>query len=143
MLELAITDAPEPGTREAIAAPLVAFNQAAVGRPSGYRLLVIPIRDLTSGAVTGGLWGYSIWQWLYVDLLVVPEAMRRSGLGTRLMRLAEDEARRRGCIGAWLTTASFQARPFYENLGYTVFSTIDDCPPGHSVCYLKKRLAAA
>jgi GNAT superfamily N-acetyltransferase len=76
-----------------------------------------------------------------VELLFVPKEYRGAGLGTELMRLAEEEARRRGCRGAWLDTFSFQARGFYERLGYSVFGTIGDHPPGHSRFFMKKALA--
>ena len=56
----------------------------------------------------------------------------------QLMNDAEREAIRRGCRGAWLDTYSFQARGFYERLGYTIFGTIDNYPPGHSRIFLKK-----
>ena len=45
------------------------------------------------------------------------------------MNDAEREAIRRGCRGAWLDTYSFQARGFYERLGYTIFGTIDNIHP--------------
>jgi len=47
-------------------------------------------------------------------------------------------AMRRGCSGAWLDAFSFQARGFYEKLGYAVFGSIEDYPPGHSRFFLKK-----
>jgi GNAT superfamily N-acetyltransferase len=78
----------------------------------------------------------------YVELLFVPESLRRGGLGRRLMRDAEEEAVRRGCRGAWLDTFSFQARGFYERLGYAAFGFIEDYPPGHSRIFLKKTFGA-
>jgi len=42
-----------------------------------------------------------------------------------------------------LETASFEARPFYEKLGYEVFAALEDYPPGHTKFYLRKRLAPA
>jgi GNAT superfamily N-acetyltransferase len=78
----------------------------------------------------------------YVELLFVPESLRRGGLGRRLMRDAEEEAIRRGCRGAWLDTFSFQARGFYERLGYAAFGLIEDYPPGHSRIFLKKTFGA-
>ena len=52
------------------------------------------------------------------------------------MLAAEAEAIRLGCVGVWLDTFSFQARGFYEKLGYTLFGTIDDYPPGESRFFL-------
>ncbi len=78
---------------------------------------------------------------LFVELLFVPDSMRRAGIGRQVLRAAEEEAARRGCVGVWLDTFSFQARGFYERLGYTVFGTLDDYPPGHNRFFLEKRLA--
>jgi hypothetical protein len=39
------------------------------------------------------------------------------------MDRAEVHARERGCHSAWLDTFSFQARGFYEKLGYDEFGT--------------------
>ena len=39
-----------------------------------------------------------------------------------------------------LSTHSFQARPFYEKLGYEIVGEIRDNPAGHSLFFLKKAL---
>jgi hypothetical protein len=57
------------------------------------------------------------------------------------MEEAEVHARSRGAVAATLETYSFQARPFYERLGYEVFGTLDGCPLGHVKFFLKKALA--
>jgi ribosomal protein S18 acetylase RimI-like enzyme len=51
---------------------------------------------------------------------------------------AEQEAKARGCRGVWLDRYSFQARGFYERLGYAVFGILDDYPPGQSRIFLHK-----
>jgi len=58
---------------------------------------------------------------LLVDGLVVEKAFRRRGVGTRLMRAAEEWGRSRGARLALLDTwgESPQSVPFYEGLGYT------------------------
>jgi GNAT superfamily N-acetyltransferase len=92
--------------------------------------------DLVAGLVAD-TWG----RWLQVDLLWVREDQRGSGLGSRLLGLAEQRARdERGCIGVRLDTWGFQAKPFYEGLGYTVFGVLEDYPPGETEYLLAKRL---
>ncbi len=77
---------------------------------------------------------------MFVEYLVVPDALRGNGTGTRMMQTAEQVARDRGCMGIWLDTFSFQARGFYEKLGFSVFGTISDYPLGHQQYFMAKRL---
>jgi GNAT superfamily N-acetyltransferase len=70
----------------------------------------------------------------------VDEAHRRQGLGAALLHAAEDEARRRGCIGAYVDTYSFQAPGFYARQGYTAFARLEDLPPGGFRTWFAKRL---
>jgi hypothetical protein len=104
-------------------------------------LLVIPIRS-DNGSVAGGLWSYTLFEWLHVQMLFVPEPLRRLGVGAALMASAEAEALERGCRGACVDTFSFQAAPFYQRIGFTLFGRLDDCPPGHDRLYFHKRFDA-
>ena len=135
-----LTDAPTPQMRMAIVEPLVEFNNSRIGRPQVYRPLVILLSDPDSGEILGGIYGATLFSYLHVDLLFVPEPLRGAGIGRKLMTDAEAEAVRRGCHAASLDTFSFQARGFYERLGYAAFGIIEDCPPGHSRIYLTKQL---
>jgi predicted acetyltransferase/GNAT superfamily N-acetyltransferase len=139
--KITMTDAPTPQMREAIRDPLVEFNHSRIGKPEISRPLAILLSHPESDDIIGGLYGSTFFSHLWVDLLFVPESMRGAGIGRKLM--AEAEAVRRGCRAAVLDTFSFQARGFYERLGYCVFGRLDDCPPGHSRFYLTKRLAEA
>jgi GNAT superfamily N-acetyltransferase len=95
------------------------------------------------GSVLGGLMG-QIWaRWLHVGTLWVDERVRRRGHASRLMAAAERYAIEKGCTDSFLETFSFQARPFYENLGYRVFGTLDNYPEGHTYYYLTKHLNAS
>jgi hypothetical protein len=57
------------------------------------------------------------------------------------MRAAEAVAIERGCIGVWLDTFAFQARPFYERLGYSVFGELRDHPRNSARYFLMKRFS--
>src|SRR5687767_2061964 len=136
-----VTDVADDALRAAIAGPLSAYNQAKTGR-NDYRPLIIAVDD-DDGRVIGGLWGRTVYEWLFVELLVVPDALRGRGLGSELMQLAEEEALKRGCHSAWLDTFEFQARGFYERLGYSCFAELRDYPPGFARYFMKKALRSA
>lgn len=133
-----VISGPADAIRDAILAPLVAHNESMVG-PTERHTVAIVLRD-DAGAIVGGLWGLTGFRWLFVQYLAVPPAMKGQGRGRALMLAAENEARRLGCIGIWLDTFSFQARGFYEKLGYDVIGRIDDFPPGEARFFLRKRI---
>jgi GNAT superfamily N-acetyltransferase len=91
--------------------------------------------------VMGGAIGNCFGGWLYIGLLWVEKSLRNRGYGTRLMHLIESEAIGLGCRNAHVDTYSFEAKPFYERLGYELFATLEDYPQGHRKYFLKKRLA--
>jgi GNAT superfamily N-acetyltransferase len=68
----------------------------------------------------------------------VAESFRGQGYGAKLLRTAEDEARTQECHGVYLTTFSFQARPFYEKFDYEVVADIPAHPRDHSRHVLTK-----
>lgn len=116
-------------------------NVAATQIPD-FHLVTFVLRD-TDGEVRGGLLG-DVWGgWLHVTHLWVDTPLRHRGWATKLLRRAERHGRERGATDVQLETFSFQARPFYERLGYVVFATLDDCPPGHQKFFLRKRLTGA
>lgn len=135
---ITLTDSPDAHLRSVILRSLIGFNESRMGAPDDHRLLAVAISDPNSGEILGGLWAETLFALLHVNLLFVPERLRGTGIGRRLMTDAEAEAIRRGCRGAWLDTYSFQARGFYERFDYTIFGTIEDHPPGHRRFFMKK-----
>lgn len=133
-----LTDQPDDVTRRGVVEPLIAYNFEHTGR-SDHRSLIIAIEDAGNQAVLGGLWGRTGYDWLFVELLVVPAALRGRGIGSDLMGRAEREALERGCHGAWLDTFDFQARGFYERLGYACFGELPNYPVGPRY-FMKKSL---
>lgn len=136
---LHLSDIADDSVREAIIKPLRAFNESMVGTASG-RPLVITICD-SDGEIIGGLWGSTGYGWLFTQLLVVPESLRGQHLGSKMLALAEAEALKRDCHGAWLDTFEFQARGFYEALGYECFGEIPDFPIGYKRFFMRKTLS--
>ncbi|MCO5730442.1 GNAT family N-acetyltransferase [Rhizobium sp. SSA_523] len=114
---VSVTDNLTPEEQKAIEAPLIAYNLETFGQ-SGKRDLHIALRN-DAGQVEGGLVGYTARGWLYVQLLFIPAHARGKGLGARLLLMAEDEARARGCLGAYLDTMNPSALDLYLRCGYT------------------------
>jgi N-acylglucosamine-6-phosphate 2-epimerase len=140
----ALTGTPNEAWSATIRNGLKAYNDAespyfaAARQPeTGAAPLEIYVTD-AAGTLVGGLLAYTVWGWLYIDILWLAEAARGHAVGTRLRALAEAEARRRGCTHAHLRTFSFQARGFYEKCGYRVIGALEGYPPGGTFYWLRK-----
>ena len=137
-MQLDITTSPSKDDIAAIRLGLSEYNVAQA--PDLMKLpfddFLVYIREndkIVAGAVCEFDWG-----WLYFDAVWTDESVRGKGYGTLIMNAAEDYALRRGVNNAYLMTTSFQARPFYEKLGYERYGYVDDFPPGHTFHYMKK-----
>jgi GNAT superfamily N-acetyltransferase len=93
--------------------------------------------DLIVGGITSLMY---CWKCLYIDVLWVDEKHRHAGIGSKLLKLVEDQATEEGCHLAHLDTFDFQAKDFYLNHGYVIFGELDNCPQNHKRFYLKKTL---
>ena len=134
-LHLAFDPDPSIETRRTLGAAINAFHARLA--PLATERFALLLRD-DAGEFAAGLSGALSWGWLFVDALWVSDAVRGRGIGRALMAGAEEYARAKDCHAAWLDT--FQARGFYEKLGYTTFGVLDDYPPGQSRHFLRKRL---
>ena len=139
-IELVVTEEYSAADRDAIQRALHAYNESK-GWRSGMKPLGLLLRDPATGETVGGLWGRTSYDWLQIEFLVIPEPLRGQDLGTELIRRAEAIAIARGCLGIWLTTLVFQARGFYEKLGFEVFAMMEDSPRGGKRFFMRKRFA--
>ena len=140
---------PEEALRQPVYAALQAFNRQQ--NPQFYAERELPeneVRPLdllaynNDGHVIGGLFGETQFLWLKIHIMAVQEAFRGQGVGRELMRLAEEEAIRRGCRYAFVDTMDYQAPRFYERLGYGVACRLENWDShAHAKFYLTKQLA--
>ena len=137
---IVLLENPDGDNRKIISDALMVYNEKVAG-PSGLLPLVISIQDPETGEKLGGLLGRTIYGWLVIELVAVPEQYRGQNIGTEIVKQAEAIARARGCKGAWVDTYAFQAPGFYEKLGFERFGEIEGHPPGSSRVYLKKEFA--
>jgi|RhiMetdeSRZDD1v2_1073273.scaffolds.fasta_scaffold18571_2 ribosomal protein S18 acetylase RimI-like enzyme len=117
---------------------LLDYNEAHLGEIN-YQKLTIVVKNSRNDLI-GGLVGSSLCGWVYVNTVWVADEYRHRGIGKKLMSLAEDEGRRRGCHHARLETSEAQAPGFYFKLGYSVFGVLDDYPKGLKLYFFQKTL---
>jgi GNAT superfamily N-acetyltransferase len=138
---LFVTDAPDADDVALIAAGLDEFNTEQAG-VNDRRPLAVLVKDPATNRVVGGMSGRTSLGLLFVDLFHLPPELRGSGIGSEILRQAEDEARRRGCRTGVLYTINFQAPGFYERNGWRVFGEIpSNDPAGTTRVFMTKTLA--
>jgi len=135
---IVVTDNAEPGFEDILGKGLDEFNECAAGL-NDRRTLNVIVRDPSSNEVLGGAVGRTSLGLAFLDLFHLPISLRGSGLGTRILRAFEEEARKRGCSAAVLYTISFQAPGFYEKNGWVNFGEIAT-KPGISRVFMTKSL---
>lgn len=137
--ELVLTDNPDSAACRLIDDRLGQYNAEHAGYWDS-RPLAVLVRDPASHDVVGGILARTSLGLLFVDLVFLPESLRGQQIGTRMLRLVEEEAVRRGCCTAVLYTINFQAPEFYERHGWREFGRIPCDPPGTSRVFMTKDL---
>jgi GNAT superfamily N-acetyltransferase len=136
---IVVSDIIEPELERLVSEGLDAFNDQVIGF-GDRRALAVTINDPASNKVLGGIVGRTSLGLLFLDLFYLPDTLRGSGLGTKILKAFEDEGRRRGWRSAVLYTLSFQASGFYEKNGWLRFGEIACDPEGTSRVFMSKTL---
>ncbi|WP_432946490.1 GNAT family N-acetyltransferase [Kribbella sp. CA-253562] len=125
---------------ERLSAGLDEVNFAATGTTAADQgeLSVKVVDD--AGEIVGGL---TAWTWaglLGIEMLWIREDRRSEGWGSKLLAAAEEEARRRGCDRACVSSFTFQAPDFYQRHGYTETGRTRGIPGGAEDVHMFKKL---
>ena len=137
--KIVLTDAPDAADTAVIQEGLRAYNTSKAGYDDS-RPLAVFVTDPATGKVVGGLYGGSYLGQLRVDRFFLPEGLRRDRIGSRVLALAEEEGRRRGCFRITLNTMEIQAPGFYQKQGYEAAAVLACDPPGITRYLMTKRL---
>lgn len=141
-MTISLSTNPEEKDAKAIKQGIIDFNQAAVPglEPNEDEVnFFVFVRDKTD-AVIGGIKATCFWNTLHIELFWLSKQCRGQGVGKRLITTAENYALENACDKAFVETTSWQARPFYEKMGYTLMASLNDRPKGHASHYLTKKL---
>lgn len=129
----------DPELNDRLTEELVAFNTAATGA-ADRGTFSVRVTD-EAGELAGGL---AAWTWgglCGIELLWVREESRKDGWGSKILRAAEAEARRRGCDRVAVSSFTFQAPGFYQRHGYLETGRTLGIPGGHADVHMFKSLA--
>jgi GNAT superfamily N-acetyltransferase len=136
---IALTDDPDPHLEAVLGDGLTEHN-AEMSRLRDWRALAVEVHDPDTGELAGGVLGRTTMGLFFLDLFYLPKKLRGSGIGSRALRMAEDEAIRRGCRAATLVTVNFQAPEFYARHGWEEFGRIVSAP-GVERIFMRKTFA--
>ena len=137
--ELRVLDHASPADVAFLDERIYLFNCEATGFHDGLDLAIF-LRD-DRGEIYAGLSGHTWGGVAEIKLLWIADEHRHKGLGSRLLKAAEAEARARGCERMFLDTHTFQAPDFYRAHGYTEVARLEPYPRGHAQILFEKSLA--
>ena len=137
---MTLTDAPPASLKAVLSKGLADYN-AQQSRLRDWKPLAVIVHDPETGDAAGGLLGRTSMGLFFIDLFYLPDHLRGGGMGSQALRMAEEEARRRGCQAATLVTVNFQAPDFYARHGWEEFGRIASAP-GVERIFMRKALSA-
>jgi GNAT superfamily N-acetyltransferase len=117
---------------------LKSYNESKIGSYSRKSFLLF-IRS-QAGQVIAGLSGDILGNLCGIHLMWVDDLHRKKGLGAKIIRNLEQYALSKGCNFIQLDTAEFQAKEFYEKLGYATVAVLDQGFMGYKQYIMRKVL---
>jgi len=115
------------------------FNDAAT--PDVASAVELTVKVEQNGELIAGASGWTWGQAAGIGMTWVHEDERGTGLGAALLAAFEEEAVRRGCTHAFVTSFTFQAPEFYKRLGYEEIFRWESVPtPGRDDVHMRKQL---
>jgi GNAT superfamily N-acetyltransferase len=115
------------------------YNAAATPEVAPAEELTVRVED--DGELVAGLSGWTWGSAAGIGMTWVHDAHRGAGVGSLLLEAFEQEARRRGCTHAFVTSFTFQAPAFYRRHGYEEIFRWESVPTsGRDDVHLRKQL---
>ncbi|WP_137221347.1 GNAT family N-acetyltransferase [Shewanella sp. MEBiC00475] len=98
------------------------FNVEHLGDKTTEPLTIVARND--KGEIIGDVAGRTIYNNFLINVVWVDDLYRGKGLGQELMKIAEVEAIKHGCLITQLDTLDFQAPQFHPKVGFTIIGTV-------------------
>jgi len=136
-MELKLENTESKRTQE-LANLIRAYNRAN-REPSKSELLNIYLED-KEGNLVAGMVAETFGNWLEIEYLYVCDDLRGQGIGSKILEMAENESRNRGCKYSFVDTFNFQAPKFYKKHGYKEVFALKNYPYTGERYYYTKEL---
>ena len=107
--------------------------------PSKSEPLSIYLED-EQGNLVAGMVAETFGNWLEIEYLYVSDDLRGQGIGSKILEMAENESRNRGCKYSFVDTFNFQAPKFYKKHGYKEVFALKKYPYTGERYYYTKEL---
>lgn len=118
ILEILFESNPEQSDIQVLADGIKAYAKEKKALPP-WDYFAFFIRDQDNNVV-GGCDGNTLYGCLYIDQLWISETIRHAGWGTKLINAALDYGKKCGCTFANVDTMDWEARDFYQKLGFMI-----------------------
>lgn len=139
-LDICIDEKPVEHIQEVIIKNHKEYNESVVG-PFIEKPFTLHIKNPQGGAIIAGLFGVLAVNYdCLVQIASVDKNFRRQGIGSKMFGELENYARSNGCKNIRLETSAFQAKGFYEKLGYTEIAHFERGYLDHSIHMMQKTL---
>lgn len=92
------------------------------------------------GNLVAGMVAETFGNWLEIEYLYVSDDLRGQGIGSKILGMAENESRNRGCKYSFVDTFNFQAPKFYKKHGYKEVFALKKYPYTGERYYYTKEL---
>lgn len=141
-MKIELTTTPSLQDLQAISTGIQSYNQSYLADDVVYQAdtKFAVFAKNKADEVIGGIRATAFWNYCIIELLWLSKESRGEGLGSQLMQKAEAFALVKGFEYIRTETIDFQAKPFYQKLGYKVYGELHDCPKGHTTYCLVKAL---
>ncbi len=141
-MKIELTTSPSKEDAKTISRGLVIFNHETIKdlEPEEDAIEFSVFARDKDGIIIGGLRATCFWNTLHIELLWLSEEARGVGTGSTMVEKAEQFAIEHGFEQALLESTSWQAKPFYEKLGYKLIASVPNYPKGHACHFLTKKL---
>ena len=123
---------------EELANLIRAYNRSN-REPSKSEPLNIYLED-EEGNLVAGMVAETFGNWLEIEYLYVGDDLRGQGIGSKILEMAENESRNRGCKYSFVDTFNFQAPKFYKKHGYKEVFALKEYPYTGERYYYTKEL---